>query len=39
MKDFIDGLFSLSKFIVIGVVVIVALMLIMMGVIFGIAIG
>lgn len=39
MKDFIDGLFSLSKFIVVGAVVIIAFMLIMLGVIFGLAIG
>lgn len=39
MKDFMDGLFSLSKYIVIGVVVIIVMMLIMLGFIFGLAIG
>lgn len=39
MRDFIDGLFELSKTIVIGVVVVVVMMLIMLGVIFGLAIG
>lgn len=39
MRDFIEGLFELSKTIVIGTVVVVVMMLIMLGVIFGLAIG
>lgn len=35
MKDFINGLFNLSKTIVISVVVIITLMVLIMGVIFG----
>lgn len=39
MKDFMNGLFSLSKYIVIGVVAIILMMLVMLGFIFGMAIG
>ena len=39
MRDFLDGLFELSKTIVIGAVVVIVMMLIMLGVIFGLAIG
>lgn len=39
MRDFMDGLFALSKTIVIGVVVVIVMMLIMLGVIFGLAMG
>ena len=39
MRDFMSGLFELSKTIVIGVVVVIVMMLIMLGVIFGLAIG
>lgn len=39
MRDFIDGLFALSKTIVIGVTVVIIFMLIMIGMIFGFALA
>lgn len=39
MRDFFDGLFALSKTIVIGVTVVIIFMLIMVGMIFGLALG
>lgn len=38
MKDFIDGLFNLSKSIVTGAVIIICALLILIGVILGMAI-
>lgn len=38
MKDFINGLFNLSKTIVISIVVVVVLMAIITGIIFGMCI-
>ena len=39
MKDFINGLFNLSKTIVISVVVISALMVLITGIVFGLCIA
>lgn len=39
MRDFLDGLFNLSKTIVVGVVVVICVLLIMLGMITGLAIG
>lgn len=39
MKDFINGLFNLSKTIVISVVVIIALMVLITGIVFGLCIA
>lgn len=39
MRDFLDGLFNLSKTIVVGVVIVVVVLLIMMGMIVGLALG
>lgn len=39
MKEFIDGLFNLSGTIVKAVAIIIVIMLILIGVIFGLAIG
>lgn len=39
MRDFIEGLFALSKTIVIGITVIIIFMLITMGMIFGFALA
>lgn len=39
MRDFLDGLFNLSKTIVVGIVIVVVVLLIMMGMIVGLALG
>lgn len=39
MRDFLEGLFNLSKTIVVGVVIVVVVLLIMMGMIVGLALG